>query len=392
MWLDGEPVRDFNEGGGEEEPIYGKTYLPRKFKIGIAYPGDNCVDVFTQDVGAVAVLAEGKLSGFNVLVGGGQGMTHRKAETFPRLADPLAFVAPEELVDLIEHIVCVQRDHGDRTDRRHARLKYLIHDRGLDWFRREVERRRGRALEPPVSIPPFTLELHLGWRRQAAGEWSLGLPVENGRIRDENGVRLRTGLRAILKRLGTPVTLTPHQDLLLTGLSDAQRRVVEAMLDEHGIPRAGDLSTVRLHSMACPALPTCGLALSEAERALPSVLAELEVELARLGLARERLTVRMTGCPNGCARPYVADLAFVGRSLDRFLILVGGRSDGTRLNQAYQDLVPGNALVSTVVPLLTFYKQSRKAEESFGDFCNRVGVDGLHAFADAIGGVTVHDQ
>lgn len=391
LWLDGEKVYDGSGTAACEEPIYGRAYLPRKFKIGIAYPGDNCIDVFTQDVGIVAVAEHGALSGFNLLVGGGQGMTHNKPETFPRLADALGFVAPERLVSAVEQIVCVQRDHGDRADRRHARLKYLIHDRGVDWFRREVELRLGFPLAPPAPMAPFALELHLGWQRQATGSWYLGIPVENGRIRDNGRARVRSGLRAIVARFGTPVHLTAHQDILLTGVRDDELPEVEAILREHGIAHAHELSMVRLHSMACPALPTCGLALAEAERALPAVIDELEIELARLGLSGERLTVRMTGCPNGCARPYVADLAFVGRSADRYVVFVGGRSSGTRLNQAYQDLVARDALVPTVMPLFVFFKHSRQEAESFGDFCSRVGLAALHEFAETHVGVTVHD-
>ena len=390
IWLDGELQQD---GGdvADDEPVYGRAYLPRKFKIAVAYPGDNCVDVFTQDVGIVALAEGDALAGFNVLVGGGQGMTHNKPETFPRLGDPLAFVGPAELVDVVEQIVCVQRDHGDRSNRRHARLKYLIHDRGVDWFRREVEARLGRSLAPARPMPPFTLELHLGWRRQSSGRWSLGIPVENGRLQDAGGIRLKSAVRAIVAQFGKPVILTANQDLLLTDIADDERAAIESELDRHGVVRDHELSQVHLHSMACPALPTCGLALADAERALPAVVRELEGEIARLGLASERITVRMTGCPNGCARPYVADIGFVGRSLDRYVVLVGGRSDGTRLNRAYRDLVPGQALVATVMPLLVHYKQSRADGESFGDFCDRVGIEALQSYAEAHGGVAVHD-
>jgi sulfite reductase (ferredoxin) len=390
IWLDGELQHDGGDAANEE-PIYGRGYLPRKFKIAVAYPGDNCVDVFTQDVGIVAIAERGALAGFNVLVGGGQGMTHNKPETFPRLGDAMAFVRPAEVIDVVEQIVCVQRDHGDRGNRRHARLKYLIHDRGVEWFRREVEARLGRTLAPPLPMPPFALELHLGWRRQSPGRWSLGIPVENGRIQDAGNVRLKSGVHAIVERFDKPVILTPNQDVLLTDIADGERAAIEEVLDRHGIVRDHELSQVRLHSMACPALPTCGLALADAERALPAVVRELEGEIARLGLGAEQLTVRMTGCPNGCARPYVADIAFVGRSLDRYVVLVGGRSDGTRLNRAYRDLVPRRELVATVLPLLVRYKQSRAENESFGDFCDRVGIEALQAYAEAHGGVTVHD-
>ena len=386
IWLDGEKLPDpAAREAASAEPIYGAGYLPRKFKIAIAHPGDNCVDVWTQDVGIIALADPSGLAGFNVLVGGGLGMTHTKPGTFPRLADPLARVEPGELVEVVEQIVLVQRDHGDRGDRRHARLKYLIHDRGIDWFREEVERRLGRALAPPLAVSPMALELHLGWHEQTDGRSFRGLYVENGRLRDDGARRQKSAVRAIVERFGCGVRLTPHQDLLLTGIPAAARGEVEAILRAHGAAEADSHASARLHSMACPALPTCGLALADAERALPSVMDELEVELGRLGLEDEPFTVRMTGCPNGCARPYVADLAFVGRSLDRYVVLLGGGADGTRLNEAYADLVPRDELARTVTPLLELFRETREPGERFGAFCRRLGMRVLRAYASAAG-------
>jgi sulfite reductase (ferredoxin) len=372
LWLDGEIVH----GGETVEPFYGTAYLPRKFKIGVALPGDNCIDVFTQDLGLVAFADErGALAGFDVLVGGGLGMTHTKPGTFPRLGDLLGFVPPEHALATVEAIVAVQRDHGDRGDRRHARLKYLIHDRGLAWFRREVEAILPFRLAPERPLPPFELELHLGWQRQDARRSSLGLSVENGRLSG----RLRAGVRAVVERLRPEVRLTANQDLLLAGIDDERRAEVDRILREHHVLPPEALSLARTHSMACPALPTCGLALAEAERALPAVIDRLELELAALGLGGEKLTIRMTGCPNGCARPYVADLAFVGRSLDRYLVLVGGRRDGSRLNRAWLDLVPASSLVDAVLPLFRLFRDARRPGESFGDFCDRLGIEALRA-------------
>ncbi|MCI0397668.1 MAG: NADPH-dependent assimilatory sulfite reductase hemoprotein subunit [Chloroflexi bacterium] len=371
IWLDGEKVSSGETG---EEPIYGQNYLPRKFKIAIAYPGDNCVDVYTQDVGLVPVVQGGALQGYNLLVGGGLGMTHNKPETFPRLADALAFVLPAEVVPAVEAVVTIHRDHGDRGNRKHARLKYLVHDWGIERFRAEVERRLGYRLSPVVPTPPFELELHLGWHEQGDGCVYLGLSVENGRIQDTGNSGLKTGLREIIRAFRPGIALTPNQDILLTGLDPADREPIEAILRRYAIPTPGQLANVQLYSMACPALPTCGLALAESERALPAIIDELEAELAQLGLQDERLTVRMTGCPNGCARPYVADLAFVGRSADKYVIYVGGRRDGTRLNRPYQDLVPRDELVATIRPLLVHFSQARQPGESFGDFCHRVDV------------------
>lgn len=396
IWIDDEKVHDGEKFAVDqavaEEPIYGKSYLPRKFKIGIAYPGDNCVDVYTQDIGIVAVAdrangADGDtLLGFNVLVGGGMGMNHTKADTFPRLADPLGFVTPEQLLSVVEAIVTVQRDHGNRTERKHARMKYLVHNWGIDRFRAEVEQRLGWQLAPVAPMPPLENHLHLGWQEQGDGRWFLGLSVENGRLLDTPERRLKSGLRAVVEKFRTGVRLTPNHDILLTDVAPEQRAGIDALLLEYGIDPYASLSNVQLYSMACVALPTCGLAVAESERALPAVIDELEVEVARLGLADERISVRMTGCPNGCARPYVADIAFVGRSMGQYLVLVGGRSNGTRLNVPYKDLVRTEDLVRELSPLLDWFAQARHEDESFGDFCMRVGVDALRARADAFAG------
>jgi sulfite reductase (ferredoxin) len=383
IWLDGEKIDPGPLPDGEEEPIYGKAYLPRKFKIGIAPPGDNCIDVYTQDVGLVAIARDDTVQGFNLLVGGGLGMTHNKPNTFPRLADPLAFVTPDQVTPVVEHIVAIQRDFGDRTNRKHARLKYLVHEWGVERFRAAVEERLGDRLQLIVPMPPAQLDLHLGWHRQGNGQWYLGISVENGRLQDVEDVRLKTGLREIITTFRPGIHLTPNHDLLLTDVEEGDRLAIAALLTKYGVPPAQNLSNVQRYSLACPALPTCGLALAEAERALPAVIDRLEAEIARLGLQDDKLSIRMTGCPNGCARPYVADLAFVGRSLDKYVVYVGGSIAGSRLNQPFKDLVPTQALVDTVLPLFVFYKQARWSGESFGDFCTRVGIDTLRAAAEA---------
>jgi sulfite reductase (ferredoxin) len=376
IWLNGEQV-----GSGaphlEPDPIYGDRYLPRKFKTAIAFPDDNCTDVYSNDLGFLAIPDGGRIAGFNVLVGGGLGMTHGKKVTYPRLGDPLGFALPEDVVPVGEAVLTVQRDYGDRHDRRHARLKYLLDDRGLDWFRGQVEQRLGRPLPLPAPVGVSDVHDHLGWHDQGGGRSFYGLFVENGRIVDTEDVRLRTAVRRIVQLFGAGVHFTPQQNVLLTGIPEGRRAALEAVLAHHGVPGAGAISTVRRWSMACPALPTCGLALAEAERALPGVIDELERELERLGLADLRLTVRMTGCPNGCARPYTADLAFVGRSADKYTIFVGGSVLGTRLATAYADLVPRHRLVARVRPLLERYRAERLPGEGLGDFCCRVGSDEL---------------
>jgi sulfite reductase (ferredoxin) len=371
IWLDGEQVAG---GPPEPEPIYGTRYLPRKFKVAFAFPDDNCCDVHSNDLGFLVVAERGRLVGFNVLVGGGLGRTHGKEDTYPRLADELGFATTGEVIEVAEAVVRVQRDYGNRRDRRHARLKYLLDAQGLDWFRGEVERHLGRRLAPPAPIEVSDIEDHLGWHAQGNRRSFLGVFIENGRIRDGTDRRLRTGVRRVVETVGSGVRFTPQQNLLLTDILDRQVGLVERILADHGVTPGGTLSAVRRWSMACPALPTCGLALAEAERVLPDVITELERELEALGVADTPLTVRMTGCPNGCARPYTADLAFVGRSLHKYAVFVGGSMLGTRLATLYADLVPRDRLVATVRPLFERYRDERLAGERFGDFCHRVGV------------------
>jgi len=376
IWLDGEQVAG---GPPEVDPIYGTRYLPRKFKVAFAFSDDNCCDVHSNDLGFLAVTQGDRLAGFNVLVGGGMGRTHGKTDTYPRLADTLGFAKAGEAVAVAEAVVKVQRDHGNRSDRRHARLKYLLEAQGLDWFRDQVERQLGRRLAPAAAVEVAAIEDHLGWHEQDNGRSFLGIFIENGRIRDGEDRRLRTALRRVVETIGSGVHFTPQQNLLLTDIPDRQRRLVDKILSDHGVAGHRALSVVRRWSMACPALPTCGLAVAEAERVLPDVIADLEGELERLGVADAALTVRMTGCPNGCARPYTADLAFVGRSLNKYGVFVGGSMLGTRLGTLYADLVPRDRLVATVRPLFERYRDERLDDERFGDFCYRVGIDALRA-------------
>ncbi len=387
IWIDGERQAAPDSVQPEEEPLYGKTYLPRKFKIGIAWPGDNCVDIFTHDVGLIATLdSNEELLGFNVLVGGGLGMNHKKKQTFPRLADPLAWIPKEQVKQVLTHIVAIQRDHGDRENRKHARFKYLIDDWGIPAFRTELERKLGYTLDPPQSITPMRPELHLGWNRQSDGRWFVGLSVQNGRVKDDGSVRLKTGLREIIETFGMDVRLTPNQDILLINIAYEDRQAVDDMILAHHIPHEQHLSNVRKHAMACPALPTCGLAVAEAERVFPDVIREFEILLDELDLSRDIITFRMTGCPNGCARPYVSDIGFVGHSMDKYAVFIGGDPSGKRLNYLYKDLVPLSDLVDTVRPLLEQYRDLRIDGESFGDFAVRTRIVDEEAIFDQSGG------
>ena len=381
IWLDGEKVISTQEEV-EHEPLYGKRYLPRKFKIGVAWPGDNCIDVLTHDIGLIASLDhKNNLTGYTIVVGGGMGMNHKKEDTFPRLADPLAYVPADQALDVVKEIVGIQRDHGNRENRKIARFKYLIHNWGVDKFREELEDRLGYKLAPPEDISDLKPELHLGWQKQSDGRWFVGLSVENGRIKDTNEYKLKTGLRDIIETYRPDIRLTASQDILLTNIPDEQKPAIDALIHQYGIPHEETLSNARKYSMACPAMPTCGLAIAESERVFPDVIKELENVLHDLGLDDEVLSFRMTGCPNGCARPYVADIGFVGRSLDSYTVFVGGGPEGTRLNQKYRDLVPLNQLVETVTPLLVQFKNERLNGEAFSDFISRVGVENLEGAA-----------
>lgn len=398
LWLDGErqplPAGATPEPVAFEpvvkaddvEPIYGRTYLPRKFKIGVAYPEDNCVDIYTQDVGIVPVMDGETLRGFNLMIGGGLGMSHTDPDTRPFLAKHLGFVTREQLARTVEGVVTVQRDFGNREERKFARMKWLVETRGVPWFRAELESRLGFKLLDWVPVARFTLTDHLGWHAQGDGRFYFGLYIENGRIKDEgtgnNNLRLRTALRELLTRYPNEIRITAQHNILLTNLSADDEAPIRKLLREHGVKTKEEISQARRFAVACPALPTCGLALAESERMLPGVLDKLERELTDLGLDQEEISIRMTGCPNGCARPYTAELAFIGRSLDKYNVYVGGAFEGTRLVQEYAEMVAGDDLVATVKPLLAYWREARGAGERFGDFCHRVGLERLREHAE----------
>ncbi|MCW9708013.1 NADPH-dependent assimilatory sulfite reductase hemoprotein subunit [Fodinibius salsisoli] len=376
IWLNGDKVYSGKEEVKEKEPLYGHSYLPRKFKVGIALPKDNSVDLYTQDIGLVALFDdENEIRGFNVVVGGGMGMNHRKESTFPRLGDHLGYVSKDKVVDVVKSIIGIQRDHGERVNRKQARMKYLIHDWGLEKFEKELISRLGFELEPYEELPDFDLDLYLGWNQQSDGNWFLGLSIENGRIQDNQEFQLKTALREVVSKFGTGVRLTANHNVLLTNVAEEDKEKIEAIFDKYGVLLDDELSNAIKYSMACPALPTCGLAITESERALPDIVRDLDGVLNELGLEDEKLSIRMTGCPNGCTRPYVADIGFVGRSLDKYTIFIGGDAAGTRLNSKYKDLVERKDLVEEVRPLLEQYKSDRSNSESFSDYWNRVGLE-----------------
>jgi sulfite reductase (ferredoxin) len=379
IWLDGEQVDTIEAQQPEAvvEPLYGPTYLPRKFKIGVAFPGDNCIDVYTQDVGLVAQAEDERLTGFLVLIGGGMGMTHGKTTTYPRLGTPLCFASPEEVLRVVEAIVTIQRDYGDRQNRKHARMKYLVEEQGIAWFRAELEQRLGHAVADPGPVSWQSAEDHLGWQEQGDGRSFLGLYIESGRIKDDQAVRLRSGLRRVIEQFRPGIRLTPQQNILLTDVPTDQREPIDTLLAEYGIVTRPEALGVRRHSLACPALPTCGLALADAERVLPAVVHQIEAGLRALGLAEEPVSIRMTGCPNGCARPFMGDIGFVGRSKNLYHVYVGGDQVNTRMNTLYAADVQLDELAQTVQPLLYLWREERQPGEAFGDFCHRVGLPRL---------------
>jgi len=375
IWLNGEPVKLDGVAPEVAEPIYGKTYLPRKFKVGFALPHDNCTDLLAQCLGFLAIIEKGQPVGYNLFAGGGQGQTNSNPDTYPLLAQPVGFVTPEEVVAASEGIIKLFRDHGDRGNRKRARLKYVMKDWGLEKFRDVFYRDYFNGpRELPREAAITGLDLHHGWQSMGGGKLFLGLSVENGRIKDEGAVRMLSGLRAIVEKYKPDVRLTAQQDIMLCGLTADQRTGVDSMLSEYGIPRPETLSMVQRWSMACPAIPTCPLAITESERAMPGLVDQFETMLSGLGLGDENISVRMTGCPNGCARPYQSEIGIVGRGGVKYTLYIGGDSYGRRLNEEVQDSVPFDQIVPKLSKVFAAFKSERGTGELFGDYCTRVGL------------------
>ncbi len=378
IWLDG---NELNLGRAEppEDPLYGRTYLPRKFKTAFAIPPLNDVDIFTNCLGFVAIADPadpGRLLGYNLLAGGGLGMSHGNKETFPRVADALGFFPRERLVDVAQAVLMAYRDHGDRTNRKHARLKYVLAEKGAVWFRAEVEARAGFMLAEPRPMT-FTRQGDLfGWHRQSDGRLFLGLYIEAGRVKDTPTRRLKTALRLIVEQHRVEVRLTPSQNLLLANVPAEARDAIAALLAAHGVAVEQQAAAVRRASMACPSLPTCGLGLAESERVLPGILDDFERELTALGLADEEIIVRMTGCPNGCARPYMAEIGLVGRAPNKYNIHVGGDEASLSLNREFRTGVKREDLLPELAPLLRRWRDERLPGERFGRFARRVLLPG----------------
>lgn len=382
LWLNddkADPVRSLDPASDSKvvEPLYGPTYLPRKFKCGIVLPEDNCIDVYTQDLGFIGVVQQDQIVGYNVIIGGGMGMTPSQKKTFPAVAQRMAFCTPDQAVRVAQAVMMVQRDHGNRCDRKVARMKYLVAEWGVGRFRTAVEDILGYPLQDCTPHDVHNVDDHMGWQAQEDGRWSYGLCIENGRVRDADHGNMKSALRELATTLDTEIRLAGNQSLLFCDITDQQRPHVDAILSAQQIRTSEDTSLLRRFAMACVALPTCGLAITEAERKLPSLIDGLEPALAKLGLNAERFTFRMTGCPNGCARPYVADVALVGKAVDRYTLYVGGTLLGNRLATIYKDLVPEEEIVNELTALFAVYKQQRQLNESLGDCCHRLGIERL---------------
>jgi sulfite reductase (ferredoxin) len=381
IWLNDEKLRSESSssdpaGTDSEEPIYGKQYLPRKFKVAIAVPPRNDVDVYANDLGFIAQVEGGQVKGYTVVVGGGFGMTHGKQDTYPVLAKPLAYVQRDQVIQTAVAVITVQRDFGNRTDRKRARLKYLIDEKGIEWFKREVQARLPFALQPAKEVRWNTVSDLLGWHQQGDGKLFCGIWIQEGRIKDDEGVNTRSAFAQIATEFGFPVRLTTNCNLIFYNIDPAQKAAVDKILTDHGIQRPEDLTPMRQLAQACVALPTCGMALAESERAFPGVLDEIEAIMADLGLSAEPILIRMTGCPNGCARPYNADISFVGRAPGKYALYVGGSITGERLVGLRQKSVTLAEIPDRVRDLLEDFVRDRYDGETFTDYWGRTHVNG----------------
>lgn len=371
IWLDEQRIAG---SGEEDEPIYGPTYLPRKFKIAFAVPPTNDVDVLANDLGFIAIVEHGALAGFNVAIGGGLGASHGDAATYPRLADVIGFVSPDHVLKVVEAVMTAQRDFGDRTDRRHARLKYTIDEHGLPWFKAEVERRLGEPLDAPR---PYAFDHNgdrFGWIRGHEGNWHLTLRIEAGRVSDSAERRQLLGLREIAHIHHGDFRVTANQNLVIANVASADRAMIDALVASHGLDAFRTATPLRLNALACVALPTCALAMAEAERYLPALLREVEALLARHDLSDAPILLRISGCPNGCSRPYLGEIALIGKAPGRYNLMLGADSRGQRLNRLYRENITESEILETLDELLARYAGERTLNERFGDFLVRNAI------------------
>jgi len=366
------------------EPIYGDRYLPRKFKIGVTVPGDNSLDIYTNDIGCVVIMNDkGELEGFNVMVGGGMGRTHKKENTFARAADHLGFVPKEDIMECLKSIIAAQRDHGNRDVRANARMKYLVHTLGIDNFRTLVESYFGKKIEPWRAMQEWKYNDWMGWWEQGDGKLFYGLHVDNGRVKDEGDFRLKTALRVIVDKYDLPMILSPTQSIILRDINPEDRAGIESIFVEHGIKPLEEVDPLSRLAMACPALPLCGLAQTEAERIMPSWIDRIRALLDKMGISEEEILMRMTGCPNGCARPYMAEIAFVGDGPKSYQLWLGGSPVLTRTAYPFMAKMKDDQLESTLTPIFDMFIKQRQEFEAFGDFCHRVGAESIEKYMES---------
>jgi sulfite reductase (NADPH) hemoprotein beta-component len=374
IWIDGFQLKnDDPVNKAYVDPLYGKTWLPRKFKTAFVIPPVNDLDILTNDLGFIALVENDRLVGYNVAVGGGMGRTHGNEATYPRLADVIGFITPDKLVDIAKAVVTIHRDFGDRTDRKHARLKYVIEERGADWARAEIEQRASVKFAPARPFKFTSTNDLYDWHKAVDGSWFLTLFVETGRVKDVEGRKLKTALRQVAENFPhVEFRLTTNQNVILANVPEADKAAIDSLLASHGVKTEKQASVLHAAAMACPALPTCGLALAESERMLPGLIDRIEKLCGDLGLGGEEIIIRSTGCPNGCARPYTAELAFVGKAPGRYQVWLGGDVAGTRLNRVWKEMVKDPDIENELRPVLARFAKERNANERFGDWCDRV--------------------
>tara|TARA_B100000686_G_scaffold305956_1_gene344958 strand:- start:8767 stop:10467 length:1701 start_codon:yes stop_codon:yes gene_type:complete len=368
IWINGEKYEY-----KKKEPLYGKCYLPRKFKIGITIPEDNSVDVLTNDIAIFLIHKNSKVLGYNIAIGGGLGMTHNKPETFPYLAKPVLFCKPDYLENILEEIIKIQRDFGDRTNRKHARLKYLVEEKGTDWFKKKIEKELKTNFDISKKINNLKVIDHLGWHEQGDGKWYIGIFIPSGRIKDDKNIKIKSGLRDIIKTFKPSVILSTDQNIFLGDIQEKNKDLINKILKKNLI--VNEITKINRWFLACPALPTCGLALAEAERVRDSLVNKIDKILLKHNLSDEKISIRITGCPNGCARPYAGDIGIIGRTPNHYALYTGGDFEGSRLNRKIVDKVSYENLVLALEQLFIFFKKNKINKEGFGDFCNRVGTD-----------------
>ncbi len=372
IWIDGVQLNLEDPANLDfVDPLYGKQYLPRKFKTAFVLPPVNDMDVFTNDLGFIGIIENGQLAGYNVTVGGGLGRSHGNDATYARLADVLGFIRPAQLIAAAKAVLTFHRDFGDRTDRKHARLKYVLAERGVEFARKEIEQRAGFHFEAARPYQFTTTGDQLGWQQQVDGQWFLGLFIEMGRVKDTADIRAKTALRKIAEQFPVEFRLSANQNVYLANVSTADRPKIDALLREHGVKTTNQASALQAEALGCPALPTCGLALAESERYLPALVGRLEGLCTEIGLAEQTIKIRMTGCPNGCARPYSAEIGFVGKAPGRYQIWLGASPEGTRLSRLWRDNVKDPEIVNELRPVLTRYATERQSGESFGNWVDR---------------------